>query len=74
MFKINQLKINELINIKYKDIKNKENLEGYNIENENIKLNSNIEINACKFNGVIFDKVNIKFSTIEDVEFVIYLI
>ena len=62
--------INNITNIKYDEITIKEKLEGYYIENENIKLDKNIEIKACKFNGVIFDEVSVKFGNFEDVEFI----
>ena len=70
MFKIDEPKINDLINIKYNDVETKEKLENYNFVNENIKLEKNVEINNCKFNGIIFDKVYIKYSNIEDVDFI----
>ena len=70
MFKIDEPKINDLIDIKYNDVEIKEKLENYNFVNENIKLDKNIEINYCKFNGIIFDKVDIKYGNIEDVEFI----
>ena len=70
MFKISAPQLNNLINIKYNDIPKKEKLEKYIIDNENIKLDQNVEIKVCKFNGVIFDKINIKFGNIEDVEFI----
>lgn len=69
MFKIDEPKITELTDIKYKDIKQKEKLEEYSFKNENIELHTNVEINSCEFNGVIFDKVDIKFGNIEDVVF-----
>ena len=70
MLKIDEPKINDLIDIKYNDVEIKEKLENYNFVNENIKLNNNVEISSCKFSGIIFDKVYIKYSNIEDVEFI----
>lgn len=70
MFKISNPKLNNLEKIKYEDIENNYNLENFFIENENIILDTNVVIKSCKFNGVVFDKLDIKFGTLEDVEFI----
>lgn len=70
MFKISNPELNNLVSFKYKEIKNNYKLENIYIENENIKLDTNVEIKSCKFNGVVFDEVNIKFGKLEDVEFI----
>ena len=64
------LKIEGLKSLKYNDITKKEILKDYIFNNENIKLDKNVEIKRCKFDGIIFDEVNIKFGTLEDVEFI----
>ena len=66
MFKIEEPELNNLTSIKYSD---NEKLEQFYLENENIKLN-NIDINTCKFSGIVFDKTDIKFGNIEDVLFI----
>ena len=70
MFKIIEPIINDINNTKYNNIKNKEKLEEYNLENENIKLESSVEIRACKFSNIIFDKSEIKFTNLEDSIFI----
>lgn len=70
MFKINNPELNNLTSVKYEYIKNKEKLEEYSIDNESIKLDKNVEVKVCKFNGVVFDEVSIKFGNFEDVEFI----
>lgn len=70
MFKISNPELNNLEKIKYEDIENNYNLENLCIENEKIILDTNVVIKSCKFNGVVFDKLDIKFGTLEDVEFI----
>ena len=70
MFKINEPILDNLKNLKYSDINKKEILKDYIFNNENIKLDKNVEIKRCKFDEIIFDEVNIKFGTLEDVEFI----
>ena len=70
MFKISNPELNDLKKIKYGEIKNNYKLERIYIENENITLDTNVVIKSCKFNGVVFDEVDIKFGTLEDVDFV----
>ncbi len=70
MFKINEPILVNLDTIKYEELTKKENLKNYIFNNENIKLDKNVEIKRCKFDGIIFDEVNIKFGTLEDVEFI----
>lgn len=69
MFKINEPLLDNLRSLKYSDLSRKETLKEYIFKNENIKLDKNVEIKRCKFDGIIFDEVNIKFGTLEDVEF-----
>jgi len=70
MFKINEPILVNLKSLKYIDIEKKETLKDYVFNNENIKLDKNVEIKRCKFDGIIFDEVSIKFGTLEDVEFI----
>lgn len=70
MFKISNPEIDNLTSVKYKELKNKEKLEGYSFSNENIELNKNVEIKVCKFNGVVFGEKSINFGNLEDVEFI----
>ena len=70
MFKIDEPVLLKLNNLKYIDIDKKEILKDYIFNNENIKLDKNVEIKRCKFDGIIFDEVNIKFGTLESVEFI----
>lgn len=70
MFKIEDVMITELIDIKYNDVVKKEKITNFNFCNETIKLEKNIEIKECEFSGIIFDKEEIKFSNIEDVKFI----
>ena len=70
MFKINEPILDNIKVLKYRDIDKKEILKNYIFNNENIKLDKNVEIKKCKFDGIIFDEVNIKFGTLEDVEFI----
>lgn len=69
MFKIDEPKIVNIDFYKYSEIAIKEKLEEYSFKNENIELHTDVEINSCEFDGVIFDKVDIKFGNIEDVLF-----
>lgn len=70
MFKINEPILDNLKSLKYSDINKKEILKDYIFNNENIELDKNVEIKRCKFDGIIFDEVSIKFGTLEDVEFI----
>jgi len=70
MFKIIEPILNNLKSLKYTDLSRKETLKDYIFNNENIKLDENAEIKKCRFDGIIFDEVNIKFGTLEDVEFI----
>lgn len=70
MFKISNPELNALESVKYKEIKNNYKLENIYIENETITLDTNVVIKSCKFNGVVFDKTDIKFGNLEDVEFI----
>lgn len=70
MFKINEPILDNLKSLKYSDINKKEVLKDYIFNNENIELDKNVEIKRCKFDGIIFDEVNIKFGTLEDIEFI----
>ena len=70
MFKIDEPVLVNLNTIKYSELSKKEILKDYVFNNENIKLDKNVEIKRCKFDGIIFDEVNIKFGTLEDVEFI----
>lgn len=70
MFKINELILDNLKSLKYSDVNKKEILKDYIFNNESIELDKNIEIKRCKFDGIIFDEVSIKFGTLEDVEFI----
>lgn len=56
--------------LKYSDLEKKEILKNYVFNNEKIKLDKNVEIKKCRFDGIIFDEVNVRFGSIEDVEFV----
>lgn len=70
MFKIDEPVLLKLNNLKYIDIDKKEILKDYIFNNENIELDKNVEIKRCKFDGIIFDEVSIKFGTLENVEFI----
>ena len=70
MFKINELILDNLKSLKYSDVNKKEILKDYIFNNESIELDKNVEIKRCKFDGIIFDEVNIKFGTLENVEFI----
>lgn len=70
MFKINELILDNLKSLKYSDVNKKEILNDYIFNNESIELDKNVEIKRCKFDGIIFDEVNIKFGTLENVEFI----
>ena len=70
MFKMSEPILVNLKAIKYSELSKKEILKDYIFSNENIKLDKNVEIKRCKFDGIIFDEVNIKFGTLEDVEFI----
>ncbi len=70
MFKINELILDNLKSVKYSDVNKKEILKDYIFNNESIELDKNVEIKRCKFDGIIFDEVNIKFGTLENVEFI----
>lgn len=59
-----------MFEIKYNELVKLEILKDSIFNNENIKLDKNVEIKRCKFDGIIFDEVNIKFGTLEDVEFI----
>ena len=69
MFEIDGLK-----NLKYSDLSKKEILKDYIFNNDNIELDKNVEIKRCKFDGIIFGEVNIKFGTLEEVEFVLKIV
>ena len=64
------LEINEFKSLKYSDLGKKEILKEYIFNNENIELDKNVEIKRCKFDAIIFNEVNIKFGTLESIEFV----
>ena len=70
MFKINELILDNLKSLKYSDVNKNEILKDYIFNNESIELDKNVEIKRCKFDGIIFDEVNIKFGTLENVEFI----
>ena len=70
MFKINELILDNLKSLKYSDVNKKEILKDYIFNNESIELDKNVEIKRCKFDGIIFDEVNIKFGILENVEFI----
>lgn len=70
MFKISEPILVNLDTMKYNELTKKEILKDYIFNNENIELDKNVEIKRCKFDGIIFDEVNIKFGTLEDVEFI----
>lgn len=70
MFKINELILDNLKSLKYSDVNKKEILNDYIFNNESIELDKNVEIKRCKFDGIIFDEVNIKFGILENVEFI----
>lgn len=70
MFKINEPILLNLNSLEYDNVTKKEILKDYVFSNENIKLDKNVEIKRCKFNGVVFEEVNIKFGTLEDIEFI----
>ena len=70
MFKMSEPILVNLKAIKYSELSKKEILKDYIFNNENIKLDKNVEIKRCKFDEIIFDEVNIKFGTLEDVEFI----
>lgn len=65
MFEIDGLK-----SLKYNDLNKKEILKDYIFNNESIELDKNVELKRCKFDGIIFDEVNIKFGILEEVEFI----
>lgn len=69
MFKIDEPKINNIVDIKYSDTNNI-HLEEYYIKDDTIDLLNNTEINCCKFERIIFKETSLLKINIDDVIFI----
>ena len=70
MFKITNPKINDIKEIKYKDIIDKSTLDGYYIKDEEIILMSDTTVNNSKFEGITFKTDSVLSLSLDDVIFI----
>ena len=69
MFKIEEPIINNLEIINIISLNNISKIDGVELFNEDINLETGIDISNSKFNNIVFKKLDFKFNNIEDVIF-----